>query len=139
MTTLIVMLAIAAPIAALAWFWQRNQHRPAPTGVVGQAPTQLDRRDFSSPDVPMLIAVFTSATCSSCAGVLRELRAYENETTILHDVEVDADAALHQRYRIESVPLTVIADSSGQVHHAIIGPIGPDDRTRLAEVMQPRA
>lgn len=133
-TTLLVMAAVAALAGMVAW-WQQQQHRPAPTATPGAPPGSLDRSDFRAPQAPLLIAVFTSATCSSCEAVWAELSGYESPTVAAQNVEVAADAALHTRYNIESVPTAVIVDSSGETQAAFVGPLGPDHRVVLRDLV----
>ena len=54
---------------AVAAYLQRRQRPPAPIRTGYSVPAQVDRADFDRPEAPWLVAVFTSATCSSCAGV----------------------------------------------------------------------
>lgn len=132
--TLIVMAAVAAMAAAAAW-WQRGRHRPSPTATHGVPPGHLDRADFRAADAPLLIAVFTSETCSSCDAVWAELAGYESPTIATQNVEVTAEAALHKRYNIESVPTAVIVDHTGTTQAAFVGPLGPDHRDVLREIV----
>ena len=133
-TTLLVMVAVAA-VAGMAAWWQQQRLRPAPTTTPGAPPGSLDRSDFRAPEAPLLIAVFTSKTCSSCDAVWAELSGYESETVVTQNVEVGADAALHARYKIESVPTAVIVDSTGDSQVAFVGPLGPDQRQSLKELL----
>ena len=125
------MAVVAVAAAALA-FWQQQQRRAAPTTARGEPPTSLDRRDFRAPDAPWLIAVFTSATCSSCAAVLTELSGHESSAIVVVDVEIGVDPELHKKYAIESVPTAVIADATGDAKLAFVGPLGPEHRAALA-------
>lgn len=132
--TIIVMVAVAL-IAAGAAQWQRVSHRPAPTTTAGVPPGQLDRSDFRAPEAPLLIAVFTSQSCSSCDAVWKELAGYESETVVTQNVEVNQDADLHRRYKIESVPTAVIVDRTGETQAAFVGPLGPDHREALRSIV----
>jgi len=132
------MAIVAAAAIALA-VWQQRQQAVAPTATRGEPPTALDRRDFRGPDAPWLIAVFTSATCSSCAAVLAELRERESSEIVVAEVEVGAEARLHRKYAIESVPTAVIADVTGDAKLAFIGPLGPEHRAALATTLGPDA
>lgn len=133
-TTLLVMAAVAAVAGMVAW-WQQQQRRPAPTATPGAPPGSLDRRDFRAPAAPLLIAVFTSATCSSCDAVWAELAGYESPNVATQNVEVGDEPALHSRYNIESVPTAVIVDRSGETQAAFVGPIGPDHRVVLRDLI----
>lgn len=132
--TVFVMVAVAA-LAGMAAWWQQQQHRAAPTPTPGAPPANLDRSDFRSPDAPILIVVFTSETCSSCDAVWAELSGYESSTIATQNVEVSAEAALHKRYNIDSVPTAVIVDNLGDSQAAFIGPIGPDHREVLRSIV----
>ncbi len=133
-TTLLVMVAVAA-VAGMAAWWQQQRLRPAPTSTPGAPPGSLDRADFRAPTAPLLIAVFTSATCSSCEAVWAELSGYESPTVVTQNVEVGADPALHSRYNIESVPTAVIVDTTGETQAAFVGPLGPDHRAVLRDLV----
>lgn len=132
--TLLVMAVVALAAAALA-FWQQQQRRGAPTAARGEPPTSLDRSDFRAPHAPWLIAVFTSATCSSCAAVLTELSSHENGEIVVVDVEIGVDPELHKKYAIDSVPTAVIADVTGDAKLAFVGPLGPEHRAALATTL----
>ncbi|MEM7095590.1 MAG: thioredoxin domain-containing protein [Actinomycetota bacterium] len=128
--TLIVMAVVAAAATALAVLQQRGR-AAAPTVARGEPPTSLDRRDFRGPNAPWLIAVFSSASCSSCAAVLAELREHESSDVVVVDVEIGDEPGLHSKYGIESVPTAVIADAGGDAKLAFVGPLGPDHREAL--------
>ena len=132
--TLLVMVAVAAAAGSVAW-WLQRQHRPTPTSTPGTPPGRLDRADFRAPDAPVLIAVFTSATCISCEAVWAELAGYESTTVVTQNIEVGDDEALHKRYQIDSVPTAVIVDRSGETQAAFVGPLGPDHRRVLADLV----
>lgn len=134
LVTIAVMVAAAVVATGLARF-EAARRRGAPTVARGQPPTSLDRGDFRSPDAYWLIAVFTSATCSSCAAVLAELRALENADIAVVDVEVATEPQLHAKYGVESVPTTVFADTHGNAKLAFVGPLGPDHRAAMAELL----
>ena len=133
-TTLLVMVAVAA-VAGMAAWWQQQRLRPAPTSTPGAPPGSLDRTDFRAPEAPLLIAVFTSKTCSSRATVWAELSGYESANVVTQNVEVGTDPSLHSRYKIESVPTAVIVDRSGETQAAFVGPLGPDHRQALRELL----
>lgn len=132
--TLLVMVAVAA-VAGMAAWWQQQRVRPAPTSTPGAPPGSLDRSDFRAPEAPVLIAVFTSKTCSSCDAVWAELSGYESASVVTQNVEVSADAALHSRYKIDSVPTAVVVDAAGETQVAFVGPMGPDQRQALRELL----
>mgnify|MGYP006100810469 FL=1 len=132
--TLFVMVAVAA-LAGVAGWWQQQQVRPAPTSTPGAPPSSLDRSEFRAPTAPLLIAVFTSETCSSCDAVWAELSGYESVTVATQNVEVTADPALHNRYKIDSVPTAVIVNATGEPQAAFVGPLGADHRVALRDLI----
>lgn len=101
----------------------------------GAPPGRLDRSDFRAPSADVLIAVFTSASCSSCEAVWAELAGYESSTIATQNVEVGAEPELHRRYGIDSVPTAVIVDAAGDTQAAFVGPIGPDQRQILRSLV----
>ena len=128
------MVAVAA-VAGVVALGLTKQQRAAPTVTQGAPPGSLDRTEFRAPEAPLLIAVFTSETCSSCEAVWAELAGYESATVATQNVEVTADAALHKRYKIESVPTAVVVDVNGETQAAFVGPLGPDHRQVLRDIV----
>lgn len=133
-STLVIMAAVALSATTIA-FWQSRIRRPAPTSTRGDPPTQLDRSDFRAPDAPWLVAVFTSATCSSCDAAWRELSAHESARVVTQKVDSIEDVDLHRRYGIDSVPTSVLADASGRVRLAIVGPLGPSEHEAVQAIL----
>jgi len=133
--TLAVMAAVAVVAAGIAWWIQRNQ-RPAPTAIQGVPPGSLDRSEFRAPEAPLLIAVFTSSSCSSCDAVWGELSGYESTHVAAQNIEVGEEPDIHKRYSIESVPTAVIVDASGETQAAFVGPLGPDHRRVLKDLVR---
>jgi len=127
-------MAVVAALAGLAGLWQQRQQPTSPTATPGVPPGQLNRGDFRAPEAPILIAVFTSSTCSSCDAVWAELSGYESSTVAAQNVEVSAEPTLHERYHIESVPTAVIVDATGETQAAFVGPLGADHRAVLREI-----
>ncbi|MDH3754979.1 MAG: hypothetical protein OEU32_14000 [Acidimicrobiia bacterium] len=122
MTRILIAIALVVGSVALAAIIQRR--RPdAPTQGRGHVPDQLDRADFDRPDAPLAVIVFTSATCATCSAVWRRALALVDSRIVAQEVEAGADAALHERYEIDAVPLAVVADASGVVRASFLGPI----------------
>lgn len=138
MLRVIVALAIVAVAVAVAVVI-RGRRRDAPTAVVrGRPPTQLDRSDFPRPDAPWLVAVFSSMTCDTCAGVVEKATVLESPSVAVIEVEYRAQRALHERYHIEAVPITVVAGDDGVVHRSFVGPLTATDLwAALAELRDP--
>src|SRR5438270_13167006 len=121
MTRLVVAVAIVAVVGAVAWLIQRRRPEP-PTQTRWAVPVQLDRADFAGAGVRWLVAVFTSATCESCADAVRKARALASPEVVVDDVEVGARKDVHDRYGIEAVPTIVLADDEGVVRASFVGP-----------------
>ena len=133
---LAVVLAIAA--VAVATVLRRRQRPAAPTQPRYRAPEQLDRSDFARPDAPFLVAVFTSATCQSCAAMADKAAVLASPQVAVDVLEVAEQPALHRKYGIEAVPMVVVADARGVVGASFIGPASATDLwAAVAEVREP--
>lgn len=106
---------------------RRRQHVDVPTQPEYVAPVQLDRADFAEPAAPWLVAVFSSSTCDGCADVLRKARVLANAEVSVVDVEYHSMKALHEQYRIDAVPIVVVADRDGVVRASFIGAVSATD------------
>lgn len=137
MERLLVVLVVAAVAVVVALVVQRRQPA-APVATGYHVPGQLHRRDFDRPDAEWLVVVFTSSTCSSCAGVWDKVRVLESDAVATQEVEVSAHRELHDRYRIDGVPTTVVADPDGVVRASFLGPATATDLwAALAELREP--
>lgn len=131
----VVLAVVAVAIAAVA---QRRQRPAAPTHTGYDVPDQLDRRDFARPDAEWLVAVFTSATCSSCAAVWDKARHLDSDAVAAQELELTAASALHSKYAIGAVPATLVADRAGAVKATFLGPVTATDLwATLAELRTP--
>jgi hypothetical protein len=123
---LLAAVAMAALVGLIALLLRRRQRPDAPTQPRRPSvPAQLDRADFARPEAPWLIAVFTSATCLSCRGMVDQLRGRESDETVVQEVRFEERPDLHRRYGITAVPVGLIADADGVVTTVL----GPDDLT----------
>ncbi len=138
MERLVIVAVVAAVAVVVAFVVQRRQPAAAPVRTGYNVPGQLHRPDFVRPDAEWFVAVFTSATCSTCAGVWDKVRVLESGAVAVQEVEVGADKDLHDRYRIDGVPTTVIADRDGVVRASFLGPATATDIwAALAEAREP--
>jgi hypothetical protein len=119
----IVLIVGAVAIAAVVAFLIDRRRPAKPTNPPARVPSQLDRSDFSRPEAPWLVAVFTSATCYSCAGVLERAGHLDSPDVAVQELEVSRDAFLHDRYAIDTVPTLVVADTEGVVRRWFVGPV----------------
>jgi hypothetical protein len=138
MTQLLVAAAVTTVALAVALVLRRRRLPDAPTQPVHELPVQLDRADFARPDAPWLVAVFSSATCHTCADVARKAKVLDTAEVAVVDVEFGAARDLHQRYGIDAVPIVVIADRDGVVKAGFVGPVSATDLwAAVAEVREP--
>lgn len=115
----LVLVLVAAGIAA--WVARRKDPgRPVTTG--GNLPSHVRRSDFDRPEAPWLVALFSSATCASCADARRVVEPLESVDVAVTEVEFTAQRALHERYAIDAVPSVIVCDSSGAVRAGFLGP-----------------
>ena len=132
---IVVAVAIAAIIVGVAASKQRPAPPAAPTSH--EVPAQIDRDDFARPDADWLVAVFTSATCETCKKVLDAAAVLDSDFVAVTNIEVAADAALHERYNVTAVPIVVMADKAGVVRGSFLGPPSAADLwAKLAEIRQ---
>lgn len=126
MSRLVLALVLVLVATGVALVLQRR--RPdAPTQRTWAVPTQLDRDDFPGVDAEWLVAIFTSATCSTCAGVLERAEPLRSDQVAVVDVELTAQRALHERYHVDAVPTLVVADAAGVVVASHVGPVSTSE------------
>jgi hypothetical protein len=119
-----VLIVVAVVVAALL---RRGRGEDPPTQVDWQVPQQLDRSHFARPDAPWLVAVFSSATCESCADVVRKAEVLGCADVVVDVAEVAARPDVHRQYHIDAVPLVVVADAEGVVRAGFLGPVTATD------------
>ena len=118
---MLLAVGIALAVVLLALLLQRRRPQ-APTQRKWSVPDQLDRADFDRPGAPWLVAVFTSATCDSCATAVSRAQEVASADVVVQEVEVAMRGDLHRRYNVEAVPTLVVADRQGIVRASIVGP-----------------
>jgi len=127
MERLVAAVLIGLVAIGVAAVIERRRRREPPTQPAWETPAQVDRADFPRPAAPWLVVVFSSATCSTCARVVEAAQAVASADVEVVDVAVAVWPELHRRYRIDAVPLTVIADGAGVVRADFIGPVAATD------------
>ena len=134
-----VLIVVAVVVARL--LERRRPAAPTQGGGVRAGwvpPAQLDRADFAGGDRPWLVAVFTSATCESCKATTAKARVLESPQVAFQDVPWQDRKDLHDRYRVEVVPLTLLVDPDGVVQASFVGePSATDLWAALAEARDP--
>ena len=135
-----VLIAVGVFVVALAVgaLLRRRRAVDAPTQPTFSAPAQIDRADFAEVNTPWLVAVFSSATCTTCADVVAKAKVLSCAEVGVVDVEYSAAATLHRKYHVDAVPIAVIADHAGVVRASFIGPMTATDLwAAVAEVRHP--
>ncbi|MEM8621633.1 MAG: hypothetical protein AAGF73_18140 [Actinomycetota bacterium] len=127
MERLLIAVVIIAVVAVVALIAQRRRRPDAPTQRAYRVPEQLDRADFARPQTPWIVAVFTSSICTACADVAGKASVLESGDVAVAVIDHETDRAIHERYRIDAVPTTLIADRLGVVHGSFLGPMSATD------------
>ena len=139
MVQVIVALAVVVVAGSVGLVLRRRQAIEAPTQPHYDVPTQLDRADFA-PGMPWVVAVFTSATCTTCADVKRKAQVLASSQVAVVEVEYSAARHLHAKYDIQAVPIVAVADAHGVVHSGFAGPVTATDLwAAVAEAREPGA
>jgi hypothetical protein len=135
---LVVAVVLAAAAVVVAAVLRRRQRPAAPTQPRYRAPEQLDRADFTRPDAPFLVAVFTSATCQSCGAMADKAAVLASPEVAVEVLEVSDRPELHKKYAVDAVPMVVVADGRGVVGASFIGPASATDLwAAVAELRDP--
>src|SRR5438874_3268413 len=114
MHRIVIFVVLTALVVGIAFFLRRRGTE-APSQRRWAVPDQLDRADFERPGAPWLVAVFSSATCDSCADAVETARLLASADVVVQEVEVAERADLHHRYNVEAVPTLILADRDGVV------------------------
>ena len=122
MVRLLIVAALALAAVGVALVLQRRRPRADLGPPQWHIPDALDRHDFDRPDAPWLVVEFSSATCEACAAVWERVRPLESVEVAVQNVEARTGRDLHLRYRIDAVPLVVVADGTGAVRAHLLGP-----------------
>jgi hypothetical protein len=130
----VAAMAVALSIALVL----KGRKSDAPTQAGFEIPIQIDRNDFEDPHSPWLVVVFTSATCHTCTDVVTKAEVLSSSEVAVQRIDYTVNPALHKRYRIDAVPLLVIADVDGVVQKGFIGPLKAQDLwAAMAECRDP--
>ena len=124
-----VLVAVALGAAALVVAWLINRRKPKATAMISahHVPDRIDRGEFIRPEAPVLIAVFTSATCVSCAAMVATARELASDAVAVDEAELGARGEAHRRYEIDAVPILVVADKDGLVRASFAGSVRSEE------------
>lgn len=137
MQQVLIALGVVAVAVVVGLVLRRRQVVQAPTQPSVAVPAQLDRADFAAP-TPWLVVVFSSATCTTCADVVRKAQVLASPEVTVVDIEFATSKALHKKYDIQAVPIVAIVDVDGVVRAGFAGPVTATDLwAAVAEARQP--
>lgn len=122
---LVVVGALA--VVVFAAVVARRTGADAPVRDTYPVPRQLDRSDFPRPEAPWLVALFTSASCDACASMRAKVGPLASDEVAVCEFEFPDARDLHERYAISGVPMLLVADRTGVVHRAFVGPQSATD------------
>ncbi|MEQ1873935.1 MAG: hypothetical protein ABL953_09420 [Ilumatobacteraceae bacterium] len=126
MPQLVVAVGVVVVAVGVGLVLRKRQQVAAPTQASRAVPVQLDRADFAAAE-PWLVAVFSSATCNTCADVVRKAEVLRSADVGVVEVEFASARELHRKYDIQVVPMVAIADSEGVVRAGFAGPVTAED------------
>lgn len=136
MTNVVIAIALGAAALLVAWAVNRRKPKATPAHSGHHVPDHIDRGDFVRPEAPVLIAVFTSATCASCAAMVATARHVANDVAsdgvVVDEAEVGSRGDVHRRYEIDAVPILVVVDRGGVVRASFAGAVSANE---LAEAL----
>lgn len=138
MISLIVVVLLGGAAAGVAAVLRRRTTVTPQQGPTWEVPIQVDRADFDRPDADWLVVLFSSSTCLACAGTWSKVELLGSPAVAVQQVDAVADEDLHDRYRIDAVPMVVIADREGVVRRHFLGePTATDLWAALAGLRDP--
>jgi len=94
----LIGLAVLIVVGAVALVLERRRRATvAPLRDPFPVPRQLTRADFPHPEIPWLVALFSSATCDGCAAMHDRVEALASDDVAVVDVSWQDDRAVHER------------------------------------------
>jgi hypothetical protein len=134
----LLVVVLAGLAVGVSMVVRRRTKPPEPTRTGWAVPDQVDRRDFARPEAPWLVAMFSSDNCLACRGTWEKVALVESAAVAVQDVRFPGERSLHERYRIDAVPLVLVADAEGVVRSSFVGPPSAADLwASLAELREP--
>jgi len=124
----VIVAAVVLVAALVVGAVLRRQRSPdAPTQPEYSTPSQIDRADFATGGAEWLVAVFSSATCTTCRDIVDKAMVLACTEVAVVDIEYSANTALHRKYHIDAVPILLLADRQGVVRANFVGPVTATD------------
>jgi thioredoxin-like negative regulator of GroEL len=120
---LAILVGLTLIAVVVAMVLQRRRREP-PSSPSYRALAEIDRTEFAHTAEPVVIVMFGSTTCHTCPAVWETIQSLDVPS---ERVDVQSDPKRHQRYRIDGVPTTVVANAAGVVSKTFFGPVSPDE------------
>jgi len=148
---LVIAAALTVVVVTVALLLRRTRPPRSVTVAAGPEgwtlPQVIDRDDLGRPEAEVVVVAFTSATCSTCAGVWRQVAALARPGVVVREIEYGTARAFHRKYGIEGVPATAFVRADGGVQTWLLGPVSDAqleealgmtlDATRGVEIRRP--
>jgi len=120
-----IFLVLGAVVIALVVSTLARRHAsPAETEADHHIPDHLDGTDFNNPDGRRMLVVFSSNKCDTCAVVVESAMKLDFPWLMVDVVDIETREGLHNKYGIDAVPVTLLAETSGHVVKSFLGPAG---------------
>lgn len=138
------IMVVAVLVAALLSRCDHSRQRAESRSVDGDLPAglghlpsvvnvvELAAAGLVPPPDTAFIVVFTEATCRTCAAALATARGPLAVGLAVIEVEYAAQRELQRRLKIDTVPTTVVVDSTGAVLFGWAGKIDDDELAAAA-------
>jgi hypothetical protein len=117
---LAIGIAVGVAAVGVAW-WLRRRAPEGPPRDAYPVPRQVARRDFVRSDAPWLVAYFSSESCASCQGLGPKVAILESDDVATCELSFETRRDLHERYRIDAIPMILVVDADGVVRRAFVG------------------
>ncbi|GIU85320.1 MAG: hypothetical protein KatS3mg008_2095 [Acidimicrobiales bacterium] len=95
-------------------------------------PVHLEPADLGLSPSEWALVVFTDSECASCASTVRSAREKTAGRVALVEVDYRIRPDLHEKYRVDAVPMLLLVADDGTVDSWFVGP--PTDHD-LAEMV----
>jgi hypothetical protein len=124
-----ILVAVVLVVAAggVAWVLERRRRGAPPPFGRSLVPAQVDRADFPRPDAPWLVLAWTSSACASCRDLGPKLAPLESPEVAVAEIGFPERRDLHERYRIEAAPVTMVVDAQGVTRASFTGAFAAAD------------
>jgi hypothetical protein len=134
----LIVVGLVLVAVVVAWVLGRRGAPEPERGPSYAVPTLVDRTHFERPEAPWMVIEFSSSTCLACRGTWDKVQLLESDVVAVADIDAVTGKAIHDRYGIDAVPMTIIVDAAGMVRRSFVGePTATDLWAAVAELREP--